>query len=83
MSGRPIKRNSTAPVDAGSARPHQESGFYDNPAWYDLVHAQGTLDDIRLLERLNRTYGTAGLVGSSLRAAPAATLPPWRDDGTE
>ncbi len=60
MAGRPPQPNSTAPVSARSAPLLQESGFYDNPAWYDLVHAQGTLDDIRILERLNRDYGTGG-----------------------
>lgn len=44
----------------GSPRIGHGEEFYGQPRWYDLVHAEGTSDDIDLLIRLNDVHGTGG-----------------------
>ena len=34
--------------------------FYDDPALYDLIHADGTGDEVWLLERLAARHGNGG-----------------------
>lgn len=40
--------------------PESETGFYDHPAWYDVLHAPGTADQITMLERIHRRFGNGG-----------------------
>lgn len=41
--------------------PESETGFYDHPAWYDVLHAPGTAAQVDMLERLHRQYGNGGM----------------------
>lgn len=38
----------------------EETTFYDLPIWYDLIHAEGTEDEVWLLERLFTAHGNGG-----------------------
>ncbi|MEK7857656.1 MAG: class I SAM-dependent methyltransferase [Elusimicrobiota bacterium] len=38
----------------------EKTAFYDLPVWYDLIHAEGTGDEVWLLERLFAAHGNGG-----------------------
>lgn len=59
VSSRAGARSRASSGAAGGGDEHG-GGFYDHPAWYDLLHLAGTSEEIDHLETINHEFGRGG-----------------------